>query len=122
MANKLLKIPPQYIPSTIGNLLNCAITSLSGPVGYTQTQPYLVLKHMRVINKDTIAHVISLYIGATGGSAGGTEFGWANFSLAAQSTQDWYGTQRLDSTDFLTGIADLASKVTINLEAEIALS
>jgi len=121
-ANKILKIPPQYIAVAAANLLNGALGSLAGPVGFTATQPYLILKHIHVSNKDTIAHAITLYIGATGGSAGGTEFAWNNFSLGAQQYDDWFGQQRLDSTDFLSGIADLASKVTIEIDAEIGFS
>jgi hypothetical protein len=122
MQNKLINIPPAFVPNAAGNLLNCGITSLAGPVGYTQTQPYLVLKHIRLTNKDNIAHVVTLYKGATGGSAAGTEFAFAAFSIPPTSYVDWYGLARFDSADFLTGVADLASKVTFNAEGEIGLS
>lgn len=122
MQNKLLSIPPVFLPNAAGNLLNCTITSLAGPVGFTQTQPYLVLKHIRLTNKDALPHVVTLYKGATGGSAAGTEFAWAAFSIPAASYVDWYGLVRLDATDFLTGVADAASKVTFNAEGEIGIS
>lgn len=121
-SNKLLNIPPAYVPSVAGNLLNCAITSLSGPVGYTQTQPFIVLRHIRLTNKDSLAHVVTLYKGATGGSAGGTEFAFASYSIPANSYVDWYGAARFDSGDFLSGVADAASKVTFNAEGEIGLA
>lgn len=119
---KLLNIEPVFLPNPVGNLLNCGITSLAGPVGYTQTQPYIILRHVRLTNKDNIAHTVTLYKGATGGSAAGTEWGWANYSIPPQSSVDWYGVARFDSADFLTGIADLASKVTFTAEGEIGLS
>lgn len=121
-ANKILNVEPQYVPNAVGNLLNSAITSLAGPVGYTQTQPYIILKHIRLQNKDNVNHVVTLYKGATGGSAGGTEFAFAGVSVPAGSFLDWYGQARFDSADFLTGVADLASKVIITMEGEIGLS
>lgn len=121
-ANKILSIPSQFVPVAVGNLLNCAVTSMAGPVGVTLTQPYLVVKHIRISNKDTIAHVVTLFKGATGGSAAGTEFAFDNYSLAAGQSQDYFCQQRFDSTDFLSGIADLASKVTINIDAEVGFT
>lgn len=119
---KLLNIEPAYVAATAGNLLNCAITSLSGPVGYTQTQPYIVLRHIRLNNNDSAAHTVTLYKGATGASAGGTEFAFDHVSVPANSYLDWYGSARFDSGDFLTGVCDTASKVTFNAEGEISLA
>jgi len=121
-ANKILNVPQQFIPNAAGNLLNCNVTSLAGPVGFTMTQPYIIVKHIRVNNNDASAHVITLYKGATAGSSAATAFGFVNFSLAGQSFQDWYGQMRFDAADFLTGIADAASKVTIEIDAEIGVS
>jgi hypothetical protein len=108
------------------NILNCAITSLAGPTGYTQTQPYILLRHIRANNKDTVPHTITLYKGATAGSSGGTEFAFANVVIPAQQSVDWFagaGGARFDSTDFLTGIdATSANKVTLNMEGDIGLA
>jgi hypothetical protein len=120
--NKILNVEPAYVASAAANILNCAITSVAGPVGITLTQPYMIVKHIRLNNKDNIAHVVTLYKGATGGSAGGTEFAFDAISVPAASSVDWYGQARFDSTDFLTGVADLASKVTINIDAEVGFS
>jgi hypothetical protein len=123
-ANKILNIPPAFLPSAAGNLLNVNITSLAGPVGFTMTQPYIVIKHIRLTNNDSGApHTAKLFKGATGGSAAGTEFAFAGgVSIAASSYVDWYGQARFDAADFLTGIADTASKVTINIDAEIGVA
>lgn len=120
--NKILNIPPAYLPNSAGNILNCAISSLSGPVGYTQTQPYIVLKHVRLVNTTAGAVTATIYKGATGGSAGGTEVMFAGISIPANSYVDWYGQMRLDSGDFLTGIAGSASAIVFNGEGEIGLS
>lgn len=122
-ANKVLNIPPAYLPSSAGNVLNCAITSLAGPVGYTQTQPYIILKHVRLINKTGGAVTAGLYKGATGASAGGTEEMFpAGMSIPANSYVDWYGQLRLDSADFLVGVAGAANSIVFNAEGEIGLA
>lgn len=121
-ANKVLNIPPVYIANAAGNLLNCNITSLAGPVGYTQTQPYIILKHIRLVNKTAGAVSATLYKGATGGSTGGTEFAFAGVSIPANSYVDWYGQARFDSGDFLTGIATAATSIVFNAEGEIGVA
>jgi hypothetical protein len=122
MQNKQLNIPPAYVPGTVGNLFNCGITSLSGPVGYTQTQPYVILKHVRIMNNDSSPHTVTFYKGATGGSTGGTEVMFDHVSVPANSYLDWQGYMRFDSADFLSGVADSASKITWNGDGEIGLA
>lgn len=122
MQAKKLNIPSAYLPVAAGNLLNCNVSSLAGPVGFTMTQAFLLVTHIRLDNSDNVPHVCSLYKGATGGSAGGTQFAFAAVSVPANSWVDWYGEARFDAADFLSGIADLGSKVIINIDAEIGLS
>lgn len=121
-ANKILNIEPAYVANAAGNLLNGNITSLSGPVGFTMTQPYIIVKHIRLSNNDASGHVVTLYKGATAGSTGGTEFAFDHVTVPANSYLDWYGQARFDSADFLSGVADSASKITINIDAEIGVS
>lgn len=106
------------LTTTVVNLLNANITSLSGPVGVTLTQPRLILAHIRVINKSTGAVTCSFYVGATGASAAGTEFNIANNSVPAQSYIDWYGKFEMDSTDFLTGNSGANTALVANIEFE----
>lgn len=119
---KLLNIEPIAVPSTATNLLNCNITSVAGPVGFTATQPYLTLLHVRVTNNDSSPHTLKLFKGATGASAVGTEWAFSGETIAANSHADWYGKARFDSADFLTGLADVANKLTLTIEAEINFS
>jgi len=121
-ANKIPNIQPTRLAAAAANILNCAITSLAGSVGITLTQPYLIVKHIRITNVDTATRTVNLFKGATGGSAAGTEFAFSNFPLPAQSSQDWFGNVRFDSTDFLTGFADVANKVTVEIDSEIGFS
>lgn len=122
-SNKLVRFGPvAMVLTTPTNIINCAIASLSGPVGYTQTQPYVIIRHIRIVNKTASAAAFSLYIGATGGSAAGTEFMGLGSSIPANSYIDWYGQLRLDSTDFLTGFSNATVALTFQAEGEIGLA
>jgi len=120
-ANKVLRFGPAALANSAANIINTNITSLSGPVGYTQTQPYVIIKHIRIVNKTASAATCSLYVGATGASAAGTEFLGTALSIAANSAYDWYGLLRLDAADFLTGLASAATTLTFEAEGEIGL-
>ena len=65
-------------------------------------------------NVTTGAVTATLYIGATGGSAAGTELE-KGFSIPANSQADrtFYPAIRMTSTDFLTGLASAGSSITI---------
>jgi hypothetical protein len=123
MQNRQIRFGPVALTVTLTtNILNPAITSLSGPVGYVQTQPYLLVKHMRVVNKTASGATVSLWIGATGGNAAGTEFAFQGTTVAANSYVDWYGLVRFDSGDFLVGGAGTATALTWEAEGEIGVS
>jgi len=104
------------------NIVNPTITSLAGPVGYTQTQPYLVIRHIRIVNKTAGAVTFSLWLGATGANTAGTEVIGNALSVAANSAFDWYGMLRLDAADFLVGGASAATSLTFEAEGEIGIS
>ncbi len=128
MQNKILNIPDAYIATagmtTACNLLNCTITTLAvGAVGFTGTQPYIILKHIRVNNQLTTSAInVTLYKTTTLGTASGTQFAFSSVSIPAQSFQDWYGQARFDSADYLTGLSSLPVSTVINMEGEIGLS
>lgn len=121
-ANKNFRFGPVAMSATLTtNILNPSITSLSGPVGYTQTQPYLLLRHIRIVNKTAGAVTFSLYLGASSGNVAGTEVIGTALSVPANSSYDWYGMLRLDAADFLVGGASAGTSLTIQGEGEIGL-
>lgn len=123
MPNKPIRIGPIALTATLTtNILNCALSALTGPVGITLTQPYLILTKIRILNKTGAAHTFSFWIGATGANAAGTEFMGQGRSVAANSYEDWTGKLRLDSTDFLVGGADAGTSLTLEAEGEIGFS
>jgi hypothetical protein len=122
-ANKVIRFGPVALSATLTtNIINTTITSLAGPVGYTQTAMYVIIRHIRIVNKTGTAATASLYIGATGGNVAGTEFLGTALSVAANSAFDWYGMLRLDAADFLVGGSGTATALTFEAEGEIGVA
>lgn len=122
-ANKTFRFGPVALSATLTtNILNPTITSLAGVVGFTMTQPYLIIKHIRIVNKTAGAVTCSFWLGATGGNTAGTEVIGTALSVAANSFVDWFGILRLDAADFLVGGASAGTSLTIQGEGEIGVS
>ena len=121
-ANKTFRFGPVALSNTLTtNILNPTVTSLAGPVGFTMTQPYLIVKHIRIVNKTAGAVTCSFWLGATGANTAGSEVIGIGLSIAANSFVDWFGLLRLDVADFLVGGASAATSLTIQGEGEIGL-
>jgi hypothetical protein len=88
-------------------------------VGFTATQPYIIIKHLRVVNKTASAATFSLWKGATGANAAGTEVVGVGQAVPANSAYDWYGQMRFDAADFLVGGSGTATALSIQGEGEI---
>lgn len=80
---------------------------------------YTVIKHIRIVNPTAGAVTATLYVGATGGSAGGTEILEAK-SIAAHDYLDIFFSPGLKmiSTDFLSGLASAATSLAITVMGE----
>lgn len=121
-ANKIIRFGPVAMSATLTtNIINGNVTSLAGPVGFTMTQPYIILRHIRIVNKTGGAVSFSLYLGATGANTAGTEVIGTALSVAANSAFDWYGLLRMDVADFLVGGASAGTSLTFEAEGEIGL-
>ena len=122
-ANKIINIQPIALTTTLTtNVLNTNITSVAGPVGLTATQPYVILRHIRITNKTVSAATFSFWKGASAGNVAGTEIIGTGVSVAANSSYDYYGILRLDSADFLVGGSNTATALTFTAEGEIGFS
>jgi hypothetical protein len=127
MQNKILNFESAVLATLSsvagGNLLNCFTSATPAPVGYTFTQPYIILKHVHAVNLlSTVAAFISLFKGATGAQLATQAWEWTSVSIPASSYIDWYGQHRFDSADFLTGVCNLSTAIVINMDGEIGLS
>lgn len=120
-SNKIVRFGPVALAAAAANILNPP--TLAGGTGLagTNANTYLIIKHLRVVNKTAAPVTASLFIGATGASAAGTEFGYSAKSIPANDSVDYYGMARLDAADFLTGLAGAAASLTIEGEGEIGV-
>jgi hypothetical protein len=120
--NKILNIQPIALTAVLTtNILNPALTSVAGPVGLTMTQPYLILRSIKVTNKTAGAVTFSLWKGATGANVAGTEL-YIGQSVPANSVFSDVVLLRLDSGDFIVGGASAATSLTISFAGEIGVS
>jgi len=98
---------PSYLAASAANIY---VPPSSSYVG--------IVRHIHLCNVTASPATFSLYVGATGGSAAGTEL-FKTFSLAANSTYDYYCALRLLSTEFLTGLCVTgANTITVVVEGE----
>lgn len=78
---------------------------------------YTNIRHIHLFNVTTGTLTFSLYVGATAGSAGGTEL-FKDQTIAANSPFDYFCLLKMLSTDFLSGLASAATSITITVEGE----
>lgn len=78
---------------------------------------YVEINHIHIANVTAGPVTFTLYVGATGGSAGGTELE-KQVSIAANSVWNEYYRLRMDSTDFLTGLASAATSLVITVSGQ----
>lgn len=120
-SNKLFRFGPVALTTTLTtNILNPP--TATGGVGAGSSAQYIVLRHIRFVNKTGSAATFSTWLGATAGNVAGTEVIGTALSVAANSAYDWYGAMRLDAADFLVGGAGTTTALTIQGEGEIGVS
>ncbi len=121
---KKFRFGPIALTSSAANLLNPGTTT--GGVNCTSTPNVnlrILLQHLRVVNKTGSAATCTLYIGATGASAAGTEFAFNGKSIPANDYVDWNSPgMPLDIADFLVGLASASTTLTIEGEGEIGIA
>lgn len=105
--------------STIKKIAGPAYLAASATDIYTPPNAavYTVIRHIHVANVTAGAITFTLYVGATGGSTGGTEL-FKGYSVGANSAFDYYCALKMTSTDFLSGLASSGSSLTITVEGE----
>jgi hypothetical protein len=101
------------------NILNPP--TATGGVGCGSSSNYIIVRHIHVANKTGGSATFSLWLGATGANAAGTELFFEK-SVAARDAFDWYGALRLDAADFLVGGASAATTLTLQASGEIGVA
>jgi hypothetical protein len=123
MQNKPFRFGPIALTNAVANLLNPP--TATGGVNAGASPQYILLSHMRIVNKTAAPVTVSFWLGATGASAAGTEVVAQGKQVPANDSIDWYAGKpgmRLDSTDFLTGQAGANTSLTVEGEGEIGVS
>ena len=121
MQNKAFRFGPVALSNTLTtNILNPP--AASGGVGAGSSGQYIILHHIRIVNKTGGAVTFSLWLGATGGNVAGTEVIGQGKGIPANDVYDWYGRMRIDVADFLVGGASAATSLTIEGEGEIGVA
>jgi hypothetical protein len=118
--NKQVHFGPVALTTTLTtNLLNPGTTT--GGVGMPATSGnlYFIVRHIRIVNKTGTAQTFSLWLGATGANAAGTEVIGNGYPVPANSAVDWYGMLTMDVADFLVGGAGNNTALTLEGEGEI---
>ena len=97
---------PAFIASSVANIYTPPASTI-----------YTVIRHIHVVNVTASAVTFTMYIGATGGSAAGTQL-FAGQSVPANSPFDYYCVRKMLSTQFLTAVASSGSSLVIDVEGE----
>lgn len=120
-SNKTFNFGPVALTNTLTtNILN-PCTAAGGVNGGSSSQ-YIIIRHIRIVNKTAGAVTFSLWKGATGGNVAGTEVVGQGTSVAANSSFDWYGIMRFDAADFLVGGASANTSLSIQGEGEVGVA
>jgi hypothetical protein len=133
-ANKIIRFGPVALTTTTTtNILNPPTTTGGSGLAGTNSNSYLIIRHIRVVNKTGTAASFALWIGATNANAAGTEAiaggaasagaltAGTGVSVPGNSYVDWYGMLRMDVADYLVGGAGTATALTIEGEAELGI-
>lgn len=121
MQNKTFRFGPLALGTTLTtNLLNPP--AATGGVNAGASPQFIVLKHLRIVNRTGAPQTFSLWLGATGANAAGTEVVGQAQAVQANQSYDWYGLLRIDAADFLVGGASAANALTIQGEGEIGVA
>ena len=121
-SNKKFKFGPIALTTTLtANILNPP--TASGGVNAGSSAQRIILQHIRITNKTASAATFSLWLGATGANAAGTEVIGTGVSVPANSSYDFYSPGLvIDAADFLVGGAGTATALTISGSGEIGVA
>lgn len=97
--------------------LTATLTTNIAQGGNASALVYDVIKHILITNTSAVPATVSLWIGATGANAAGTQL-FSEHVIPAHAEFPYYCSQRFTSTQFLVGGRDASSTCTIKVETE----
>jgi hypothetical protein len=118
---KPFRFGPLALTTTLTtNILNPGTTT-GGVNSGSGSNLRIILRHIRIVNKSGLTATFSLWLGATGANAAGTEFIGTTLSITGLQAFDWYGATPMEPTDFLVGGASALNSLTITGEGDIGI-
>lgn len=107
------------MPGTVKKIGPVALTTTLTTNVYNNTSAliYDIIKHIHIANKTALPTTFSLWLGATGANAAGTEL-FTGVIIPANDYFDWYGNLKMLSTDFLVGGAGTTTALTFAATSE----
>jgi hypothetical protein len=120
-SNKIFRFGPVAMSATLTNDI-LKPTTAAGGTNAGSSGAYIVLRHIRIVNKTAGAVTFSMWLGASAGNVAGTEVIGTGLSVAANSAYDWYGLMRIETTEVLVGGASAGTSLTISGEGEIGIT
>lgn len=111
MVGKPFKEGPEFVGTTSDNIYNPA----SGTIAQ--------VRQIHLVNQDSSARTVSLWVGTTGAELDGTEI-LEEKSIAANDVYDMFFPSGLPlaATDFLTGTASAGSMVTVTVIGDLIVA
>lgn len=123
-ANKKVRFGPTAMPTAATNIVNPGTATAGTGISPAPATQYVLITHIRIVNKSASAQTFTFFIGATGGSAAGTEVLGGLQSIPANSSVDFYpaGGLRLDNADFLTATCSTVTTLVFLGEGEVGIA
>lgn len=103
---------PEYVGNAAANLYNPA----TGVTAY--------VRHIHLTNKDSSPRTVTLYLGASGASVGGTEI-LKDKTIAVGDTYDAYypaGLPVVGGTDYIVAVASAANAIVATTTGELEVT
>ena len=120
MQNSPFRFGPVTLSTTLTtNILNPP--TLTGGVGAGTPNAYIILRHIRWVNRTGSNATFSHWLGATNANAAGTEVFGIGQEVVANKSYDWVGYLKIKVADFLVGGSNTAAALTIEGEGEIGV-
>lgn len=108
MAGTPFKDGPAYMSNSAADLYNPAANT------------YALVRHIHLVNAAASATTVDIFLGATGGSAGGTEL-LEDYSIDANGVYDLYfpAGLKVTSSDYISAVASAATSVVVTITGEL---
>jgi hypothetical protein len=114
------RVGPVALSATLTtNIFNPPV--ISGGVGVANSPTVIIalIRKVRILNKTATAASFSLWLGATGANAAGTEYIGSGLTVPPFLAYDYVGYDELESSDFVVGGASLATTLTIIISGDL---